>query len=123
MDPTFQQAFQKVKDARLIASPNLILLALTNQLGGGWQVVDLVKWTGLSATTVTMAKNKLVGAGLVAEHLPHRDQRTLKIYLTAEGLIVAAQLWHAVSSLAGIEKAYRGTSPPASERGLRDRDS
>ena len=113
MDPAFSQAFQRIREAKLLTCKDLMLLMLTNQRKGGWVLADLVKLSGFSAPTIGMAKNTLVDENLVAEHLPFRDRRTVKIYLTEGGHEKAAELWKAIRDLVGIERSYRSSNPPA----------
>ncbi len=112
MDSTFTGVVRQLCQAKLIRCPDLLLLLLTNHRHGGWLIKDVVSLLGLPTTTITMAKNKLVREGLVAEHLPHRDQRTVKLYLTLKGEVKACLLWKSVRELSRIEKPWRKSNPP-----------
>ncbi len=112
MDQIFYDTFQKLHESKLVGCSEMLLLALTNQRKDGWVIVDLVEMSGLSPSTIGMAKARMIESGLIEEHLPHRDLRTVKVYLTDSGHEKAAKLWEAVRDLAGIESSYRSSDPP-----------
>ena len=113
MDTAFSDTFQKLRNSKILRCSDLLLLMLTNQMREGWVIADLVQLSGFPANTITMAKTALLEQGLVEEHIPHRDLRTVKVYLTVAGQKKAAELWEAIRGLAEIEQAYRRSAPPA----------
>lgn len=119
MDTAFQDIFRKLRDSKLLRCSDILLLILTNHRKDGWVIADLVDLSGFQAPTITMAKTALLERGLVAEHLPYRDLRTVKIYLTDEGCKNAAELWGAIRDIAGIERAYRSSAPTARKQTAR----
>lgn len=108
MDSDTTNVFQVARNTKLIPCQSLMLMMLmtTNIRHKGWKLRDIVRLSGFSAPTVGMAKRKLVQEGLVEEHLPFRDQRTVKLYLTVAGEKRAAELWASVQALADLGQTH-----------------
>lgn len=100
----------EVNQHKLIKLPQLIIMTMANKHLAGIKLSDLVRVTGASASTVTMAKQKLIEEGLVVEHYPTRDRRTAKLYLSAEGQALAAAYWRLVRDLATLEDQVKNTA-------------
>jgi len=92
--------------APFLSAQRLLLLAINNTRLEGRTHTQLVELTGLKAVAVTMAKNRLWDKGLINEHRPSRDLRSVKLYLTAEGAAEAKKLWKAIDGMSRVKRSH-----------------
>lgn len=101
---TTPKAFREA--ASFLSAQRLVLLAINNTRLEGRTHKQLVELTGLTAGAVTMAKNRLWSMGLINEHRPARDLRSVKLYLTTKGAIEAKKLWKAIDDLSKAKRSH-----------------
>lgn len=70
---------------------------------------QLQELTGLTPAAITMAKNKLVSLNLAVEHYPHRDLRSVRVYLSSGGTKEVKALWKAMSDLGAVKAKHRNS--------------
>ena len=81
-------------------------MALYNRSQSGLTVGEIVKVTGHSHQNVNSGKDSLGKKGLINQHLPARDQRTVKVYLTEKGKQQAKELWANLSKLGAFRDEW-----------------
>lgn len=88
-----------------------MLRLLTADLSGAPPTV-IARSTGLTTTVVSMALNSLEDAGLIERRLLSRDQRSVMLYLTAEGRCNALAMQEAIEDFAEDVKKREGRVHP-----------
>ena len=80
----------------------MILMALWSKASIGQTPTQLSQTLGLTYASVCMSKTKLVDEGLVEEHFPLRDKRSVKLYLTPKGRKESERAWEAIRAVAQL---------------------
>lgn len=96
----FQSVFTSAGATRLLRVKDILLLVLYNERGSGWYPKDVAQLTGIDSAHLSLAKEELVNLGFLTVHVPHRDQRRKKWYLTDAGQTQAASIWTGILGLA-----------------------
>ncbi len=104
---TITAILRKITACKLIKMPQLMLLLMASKDKTGWNVADIADATGAKPSVITMAKNKLIRDALIIEHVPHRDRRRTKVYLTDAGRYSTRFMWKALRDLVDAEEIIR----------------
>lgn len=95
--------------SKLASARNTLLLMLAHDRHEGRLFSDLLQISGLSDSTLSMAKASLASAGLVREHCPSGDLRKLKLYLTDAGRLESDALWGSLVASVTLMAAWRAS--------------
>jgi DNA-binding MarR family transcriptional regulator len=98
-------------ESGLFRAPQLLLLVLGNKRGLGWTPKQVSEFTGMSMNNVNSAKTALKKQGLIREQYPHRDGRSVKLYLTEAGQLAALKQWDTLSKLLVVRPKIATTEP------------
>ena len=104
------KTLRRITSLKIITAPQLVLLLLANKRLAGWRPSAVTEATGMTKSTFSMAKKALLAQELIVEHIPQRDRRMSKIYLTHKGRRRAGEMWRLLNALCKGEGDIRASS-------------